>query len=67
VRAFEWNINSKKIAFIRFDETDVPEFSMDVYGKDLYQTQNVFKYPKAGEKNANVSLHFYDLSPIKRQ
>ena len=62
VRAFEWNAASNKIAFIRFDETDVPEFSMDIYGTDLYQTQDVFKYPKAGEKNAEVSLHFYDLS-----
>ena len=61
VRAFEWNASSDRIAFIRFDETEVPEFSMDVYGTDLYQTQNVFKYPKAGEKNAIVSLHFYDL------
>ena len=62
VRAFEWNASSNKIAFIRFDETEVPEFSMDVYGTELYQTQEVFKYPKAGEKNAEVSLHFYDLS-----
>ena len=62
VRAFEWNISGDRIAFIRFDETDVPEFSMDVYGTDLYQTQKVFKYPKAGEKNAIVSLHFYDLN-----
>jgi len=62
VRAFEWNASSNKIAFIRFDETDVPEFSMDIYGTELYQTQEVFKYPKAGETNAEVSLHFYDLS-----
>ncbi|MGC6432258.1 MAG: S9 family peptidase [Jejuia sp.] len=61
VRAFDWNASGDKIAFIRFDETDVPEFSMDVYGKVLYQTQQVFKYPKAGEKNAEVSLHIYDL------
>ena len=65
VRAFEWNASSNKIAFIRFDETEVPEFSMDIYGTDLYQTQEVFKYPKAGEKNAEVSLHFYDLSAGK--
>ena len=65
VRAFEWNASSDRIAFIRFDETEVPEFSMDVYGTDLYQTQNVFKYPKAGEKNAIVSLHFYDLNTDK--
>jgi dipeptidyl-peptidase-4 len=62
VRAFDWNAASDKIAFIRFDETDVPEFSMDVYGGELYQTQQVFKYPKAGEANSKVSLHLYDLN-----
>ncbi|NER14785.1 alpha/beta fold hydrolase [Leptobacterium flavescens] len=61
VRAFEWNSNGTHIAFIRFDETEVPEFSMDFYGNQLYQTQYVFKYPKAGEKNADVSLFVYDL------
>ncbi|WP_298754822.1 S9 family peptidase [uncultured Psychroserpens sp.] len=62
VRAFEWNASGDKIAFIRFDETNVPEFSMDVYGQQLYQTQQVFKYPKAGETNSNVSLHIYDVN-----
>ena len=62
VRAFDWNKDGTKIAFIRFDETEVPEFSMDIYGKELYQTQQVFKYPKAGEANAKVSLHVYDLN-----
>ncbi|WP_350286248.1 S9 family peptidase [uncultured Croceitalea sp.] len=62
VQAFEWNSNGTKIAFIRFDETDVPQFSMDVYGKNLYPFQHEFKYPKAGEANAKVSLHLYDVS-----
>ncbi len=62
VRAFDWNADGDKLAYIRFDETDVPEFSMDVYGKDLYQKQDVFKYPKAGEANAKVSLHIYDVA-----
>ncbi|MCM4166931.1 Dipeptidyl aminopeptidase 4 [Arenibacter antarcticus] len=61
VRAFEWNSDGTKLAFIKFDETNVPEFSMDVYGSDLYQTQTVFKYPKAGEENAIVSLHMLDV------
>ncbi len=61
VRAFDWNSNGTKIAFLRFDETDVPEFSMDVFGTDLYPTQETFKYPKAGEANAKVSLHLYDI------
>ena len=62
VRAFQWNGNSNKIAYLRFDEREVPEFSMDIYGKALYPTQQVFKYPKAGEKNAVVTLHMYDLN-----
>ncbi len=61
VRAFDWNATSDKIAFIRFDETEVPEFTMDVYNQGLYPVQQTFKYPKAGEKNALVSLHIYDV------
>lgn len=61
VQAFEWNSNGSKIAFLRFDETNVPHFSMDVYGTDLYPKQHEFKYPKAGEENAKISLHLYDV------
>ena len=61
VRAFEWNSDGSKLAFLRFDEREVPEFSMDVYGQGLYPYPYVFKYPKAGEANAEVSLHIYDL------
>lgn len=64
VQAYQWNADGTKIAFLRFDETQVPVFSMDMYGtypNQLYPTQDVFKYPKAGEQNAKVSLHVYDL------
>ncbi|APA92024.1 S9 family peptidase [Myroides odoratimimus] len=61
VRMFDWNKNGDKIAYIKFDETDVPEYSMDVYGTGLYPTQDKFKYPKAGEKNSLVSIHIYDV------
>ncbi|MEM9868489.1 MAG: DPP IV N-terminal domain-containing protein, partial [Bacteroidota bacterium] len=33
VKAFAWNSDGTKIAFMRFDETQVPHFSMDVYGE----------------------------------
>ncbi|ALM08046.1 peptidase S9 [Sediminicola sp. YIK13] len=62
VRAFEWNSVGTKIAFIRFDESEVPEFSMDLYGSELYPSRHEFKYPKAGENNAVVSLHLYDVA-----
>ena len=57
VKAYDWNVTGTKIAYIKFDETEVPEFSMDMYNEGLYPTQTVFKYPKAGEKNAIVSIH----------
>ncbi len=61
VRAFDWSFDSKKIAFIRFDESQVPEFSMNIFKKNLYPIVETFKYPKAGEKNALVSLHIYNV------
>lgn len=60
-KAFDWSPDGKKLAFIRFDETEVPEFNMQTWGK-LYPEDYRFKYPKAGEKNAEVSIHIYDLS-----
>lgn len=62
VKAFDWSADSKKVAYIRFDESQVPEFSMSMFGKDLYPTIQTFKYPKAGEKNALVSLQIYDVN-----
>jgi len=67
VRAFDWNADGTKLAYIKFDESDVPVFSMDIYGEDLYPQQQVFKYPKAGENNSKVSLHLYDLSKASTQ
>ena len=62
VKAFDWSADSKKLAYIRFDESAVPEFSMSMFNKDLYPTVETFKYPKAGEKNAIVSLHLFDVT-----
>ncbi len=62
VRAFDWSADSKKLAYIRFDESQVPEFSMSIFGTSLYPTIETFKYPKAGEKNSLVSLHIYDVA-----
>ncbi len=67
VRAFDWSSDSKKIAFIRFDESQVPEFSMSVFHKDLYPKVETFKYPKAGEKNSVVSLHIYEVNSASKK
>jgi len=60
-RAFFWSPDSKQIAFYRFDETEVKEFSMTMF-TGLYPTEYKFKYPKAGEKNSIISIHVYNLA-----
>ena len=65
VQAFFWSPNGKNIAFYRFDESLVKEFSMDMFKNELYPSQNVFKYPKAGEENSEVSIHVYNLQTKK--
>jgi len=57
---YQWSPDSRKIAFFRFDEEHVKEFNMMMYG-ELYPTEYRFKYPKAGEDNAHVSIFVYDL------
>ncbi|MDR1918122.1 MAG: S9 family peptidase [Tannerellaceae bacterium] len=54
-----WSSDSEVLAFVRFDETEVPEFSMQVYGEGTYPGYYKFKYPKAGEANSKISLHSY--------
>ena len=65
VRMFDWSKDGKKIAFVRFDESKVPTFSMDIYNNGLYPSQKNFKYPKAGENNSEVSIYIYDLDTEK--
>ena len=65
VRMFDWSKDGKKIAFVRFDESKVPTFSMDIYNNGLYPSQENFKYPKAGENNSEASVYIYDLDTEK--
>ncbi|MFN0049588.1 MAG: S9 family peptidase [Cytophagales bacterium] len=59
-RAYEWSNDSKKIAFFRFDESQVKDYNIQIWGK-LYPQDYKLKYPKAGEKNAEVSILLYDI------
>ena len=57
-----WSPNSEQLAFVRFDESEVPEYSMQMFGDGLYPGYYNYKYPKAGEKNSKVTLHSYDVT-----
>ncbi len=65
--AFEWSPDGNRIAFLKFDESNVEEFTMTMYTGELYPGSSTFKYPKAGEDNAKVSLHIYTLKSGKTQ
>ena len=62
IRAFEWNSSSTHLAFLKFNESEVKEYSMPIYGDANYPSNTRFKYPKAGETNSKVSAHLYSLS-----
>lgn len=63
-KGFSWSDDSKMIAFMRFDESKVKEFSMTKWGK-LYPEEHKYKYPKAGESNSVVDLYLYDVKGNK--
>ena len=63
-QGFFWSPDSRKIAFMRFDESGVKEFQMEEF-EGLYPDWYSFKYPKAGEDNSIVEIYVYDLESGK--
>ena len=59
-RAFWWSRDGRKLAFYRFDQTEVPMFPIYSHvGQDgvLYKT----RYPKVGEPNPKVRIGMIDM------
>jgi dipeptidyl-peptidase-4 len=56
-KAYAWSPDSKSIAYLKFNEKKVKEFSLWYYKNDLYPDEFKFKYPKAGEDNSKVTAH----------
>ena len=63
-QGFYWSPDSKKIAFMKFDESHVREFQMEEF-EGLYPDWYSFKYPKAGEDNSIVGIYVYDIESGK--
>ncbi len=63
-QGFQWSPDSKKIAYLRFDESKVKEYNMQMWGA-LYPEDYKYKYPKAGEDNSHVELWTYSLDDNK--
>ena len=60
VRYFTFSPDNKLLAYIKFDEKEVSEFSIQIFN-DNYPTLENFKYPKAGTTNSKVSVWVYDI------
>lgn len=58
---FAFSPDSKQLAFVRLDETQVPTFSWQEWLGATYPREQSLRYPKAGEPNAKVSVCVYDI------
>lgn len=59
-RGFRFSPDSRRIAYYRFDESKVRQYTMQMWGS-LYPTDYTYKYPKAGEDNSKVEIFIHDL------
>lgn len=67
--ALTFSPDNLMICWIRFDETQVPSFSFPLYAGqapvnkkyELYPGTYTYKYPKAGEKNSEISVCSFDI------
>lgn len=68
-RSFDFSADSKVLAWVRYDESQVPIYSMQEF-KGLYPARGEFdaypgtydyKYPVAGQKNSEVKVMTFDI------
>lgn len=60
-KAFWWSNDSKQIAFMQFDDSEVPVYPIYVAkGQHGYTEQT--RYPKVGDKNPKVKIGIADIS-----
>ncbi len=66
-RYYTWSADSKQLAFVKFNETDVPEYTFPIYNSNvdknemsLYPTFKKIKYTKPGENISKLSVCVYD-------
>ncbi len=54
--AFHWSPDGQRLAYIQFDQHDVPEYTLVNYTEALYPEFLRYPYPKAGQTNAAVRV-----------
>lgn len=67
--AISWAPDNSSLAYIKFDESEVKEYPMQLFmgafpslkENELYPGEFSYKYPVAGEKNSKVSVHTFNV------
>ncbi len=59
-QAYQWSPDGKHIAYYRFDESRVKEYTLPIYN-GLYPKNYTYKYPKAGEDNSIIEIRIHNL------
>lgn len=69
-----WSPDGRKLAFLRFDETEVRTFSWPIYNEDrfkpgaaAYPTSYELRYPKPGSKLRSPLMHAWLTIPYSTQ
>jgi len=60
--AMWWSPDGRKLAYYRFDESNVPDYYLALNQTDLQTRLDTEAYPKAGVSNPLVDVFVYDLS-----
>ena len=60
--AMWWSPDSRKLAYYRMDETDVPDYLLQLDQTKLYSSLYTEAYPKAGFPNPGVEIFVHDVA-----
>ncbi len=63
-KAFQWSPDGAYLAYYKFDESRVKEYSFTFYN-DEHNREYSYKYPKAGDSNSTVTIHVYNIASGK--
>jgi len=59
-KGYEWSSDGKYLAYLKFDDSEVPLIELDIKTDSLYTGQKIVRYPKTGQRNPDVNIQLYN-------
>uniref|UniRef100_A0A8C2TW70 Fibroblast activation protein alpha n=1 Tax=Coturnix japonica TaxID=93934 RepID=A0A8C2TW70_COTJA len=60
--ALWWSPSGKYLAYVQFNDSDIPVIEYSYFGEDQYPRKIIIPYPKAGAKNPTVKVFIVDTT-----